>query len=556
MVQSDEVVFRLGIPPEEGKYPGLAASTRLEHGLLVQRDVEVRMRDGVRLYVDVMRPAHSSKCPVILTYSPYGKHGRKNFEMFRAEERSVSDPGMSGEGLSHYTVWEGPDPRFWCDHGFAVVNADARGSWGCEGSLTFHTRQEAIDGYDLVEWAAGQPWSNGRVGMAGVSYLAWSQWNVATTQPPHLCAINPWGGYSDPYRDIRMHGGIPETRFARWWIESTAFSRSRVEDVPACCVVHPLIDEYWRERIPDLGLINCPVFAVVDWGDQAIHTRGVIEAFKRVSSKDKWLEVHGQLKWPYFYRSESVARQLQFFGQFLRDDFDSDVREWPRVRIEVRRSYLVGEMRGEKSWPLEGTMYTKLFLGSDGRLMSDDVNVDVGCVDYDSTDGQVVFEHRFGEDTEITGHSALKLYFESPDAEDADLFVWLEKLDVDGNRVGFPFQSTFRDGPIAMGWLRVSHREVDDAMSTPWQPWHKHERELALVKGEPVELDVELWPSSTAFKAGESLRLTIQGREPFANIESPVSLVHEETRNAGRHVIHVGGESRSYLVVPVIPGNR
>lgn len=553
-MSSDEVIFRLGIPPEEGRYPGFGHSTRVEHGLVVERDVEVRMRDGVRLYVDVIRPVGKVNLPVILTYSPYGKHARKNLDMFdpgKVAGGTVVDPGMKTGMVSHYTVWEGPDPVFWCEHGFAVVNADARGAWACEGTLTFNSTVEGLDGYDLVEWAAGQPWSNGRVGMSGVSYLAWSQWNVAATQPPHLCAINPWEGYSDPYRDRRMHGGMRETKFTAWWIESTAYSRSRVEDVVANSKVHPLIDGYWGDRIPDLSKIKVPLYAVVDWGDHGIHTRGTIEGFKQASSREKWLEVHGRLKWPYFYRQESLERQLRFFDHFLRNP-SSDLSDWTRVNIEVRESYLVGAVRNEDSWPIERTKYSKLFLEGEQHVLSTEQFSNESEVRYDSSDGRAVFDYTFEVDTELTGNMALKLWMESPDADDIDVFVVVDKLDTRGERVGFPFQSMYSDGPVALGWLRASHRELDLERSTPWQPWHKHERELPIQTSEPTELDIEILPSSTLFKAGETLRLTIQGSEPFPYPEAPVAIVHEDTRNRGPHVIRTGGSTPSHLVIPVV----
>lgn len=523
--------------------------------MLVERDVEVRMRDGVRLYIDLFRPIGKTDLPVILTYSPYGKHARKSFEMFEpgtATGAGTVDPGMTSGMVSHYTVWEGPDPVFWCQNGFAVINADSRGSWGSEGTLTFRSRQEARDGYDLVEWASAQPWSNGRVGMAGVSYLAWSQWSVASMRPPHLCAINPWEGYSDPYRDRHMHGGIPETKFTRWWIESTAYSRARVEDVPACCEAHPLIDEYWEDRIPELEEIECPVYAVVDWGDHGIHTRGTIEGFKRAGASEKWLEVHGRFKWPYYYRDESLRRQLRYFDHFLRNP-SSDLSDWPRVEIEVRERYMVGSVRSEKEWPIKRTQYRKLYFNGESGALCEDAPMRASTVDYAPGDGSLRFKHTFTEDTEITGHICVKLFLESPGADDADIFVWVDKRGITGERITFPFQSMFSDGPVALGWLRASHREVDPTRSTPWQPWHTHARELPLPSGGPAELDIEVWPSSTLFRAGESLELIVQGHEAFLYPEAPVVVVHEPTRNAGRHVISVGGTQASYVLVPVVP---
>jgi predicted acyl esterase len=106
---------------------------------------------------------------------------------------------------------------------------------------------------------------------------------------------------------------------------------------------------------------------------------------------------------------------------------------------------------------------------------------------------------------------------------------------------------------VALGWLRASHRDLDPQRSTPEQPVHTHAREQLLEPGERVPVEVEIWPSSTLFRAGERLRLVVQGQDlmreglpnaPFAR--------HEDTRNRGTHVIYAGGKFDSYLLVPVI----
>src|SRR4030066_401802 len=122
-------------------------------------------------------------------------------------------PGLNDEDFNEYTAFEAPDPVYWCRNGYVIINADMRGSWKSEGDLTLMSPQEAEDCYDLIEWAGTRSWSNGKVGMYGVSYLAWSQWRVAALNPPHLAAINPWEGVSDFYREFCFHGGIPETIF-------------------------------------------------------------------------------------------------------------------------------------------------------------------------------------------------------------------------------------------------------------------------------------------------------------------------------------------------------
>jgi len=119
------------------------------------------------------------------------------------------------------------------------------------------------------------------------------------------------------------------------------------------------------------------------------------------------------------------------------------------------------------------------------------------------------------------------------------------------------FYAFFEDGPVALGWLRASHRELDLLRSTDLQPFHSHRHEDRLASGEIVPLDIEFWPSSTRFAAGETLRLIIQGRDVHADGAPRLPFArHEQTRNAGRHILHWGGEHDSHLLVSVIPMER
>ena len=170
-----------------------------------EKDLVVELRDGVKIYVDVFRPAGSEKVPVIVAWSPYGK----------AQGTSLSATGVfSLVGLSDGIVsglhkFEGPDPAYWCAQGYAICNPDIRGVVDSEGDSVLWDRQEGRDCYDLIEWCTGT------VAMRGTSHLAVSQWFTAAEQPPHLVAINPWEGVSDVYRDLVMRGGMPDIGFAR-----------------------------------------------------------------------------------------------------------------------------------------------------------------------------------------------------------------------------------------------------------------------------------------------------------------------------------------------------
>ena len=102
---------------------------------------------------------------------------------------------------------------------------------------------------------------------------------------------------------------------------------------------------------------------------------------------------------------------------------------------------------------------------------------------YDAEHGYAVFDFRVAEDTEMTGHMKLKLWIELEGANDADLFIAVQKLDKNQQPVGFTFYAFYENGPVALGWLRVSHRALDPDRSTPWQPVHPHDREQPVPEG-------------------------------------------------------------------------
>jgi putative CocE/NonD family hydrolase len=148
--------------------------------IVFEKDVAVTLRDGVTIYVDVMRPAGSEKVPVIVAWSPYGK-STGNAPKYNAIFDML---GMDPSKVSGLMKFEGPDPAFWCAHGYAVCNPDPRGAFNSEGDILVWSRQEGKDYHDLIEWLAVQDWCSGKVGTSGNSYLAISQWFVAAEQPP------------------------------------------------------------------------------------------------------------------------------------------------------------------------------------------------------------------------------------------------------------------------------------------------------------------------------------------------------------------------------------
>jgi uncharacterized protein len=539
-----------GLPPADGGCPPLQHRTVHADGMLIEYDTPVRMRDGVEIYVDVFRPESDARVPVIVAWGPYGKHGPVKYEIF-------PNHGVDPAWVSKYAGFEAPDPLYWTRYGFAVINVDPRGMWNSQGDATFYSAQEAMDIYDLIEWAGTEPWSNGKVGMSGVSYLAIVQWRVAADHPPHLAAINPWEGVCDRYREMAYHGGIPENRFGPMWrSRRVPYSNQRVEDTVTMYAEHPLWDAYWESKTADLSKIEVPAYVVASWSDQGLHTRGTLEGFKRIHSRHKWLVVHGRKKWQYYYQPGNVELLKLFFDRFLKGIENGAIDRWPKVRLEVRDRFYEGKVRDEAEWPLDRTRYEKLFLDAGSKTLSSAVVAAESEVRYLSdgrADGRAEFAHRFTKTTELIGPMKLRLWVEAEGSDDMDLFVGVQKLDTDGRLVPFSFLNALEDGPVALGWQRVSHRELDAERSTPEQPWHTHLAEQRLEPGEIVPVEIEIWPSGTRFVPGEQLRLVVQGTDIQQYPAGVVSMAHSVTRNTGMHVIHTGGRYDSHLLVPVAP---
>ena len=542
-----EIKFLPGVSPREGGCPPL--NSRIEHadGMVIEYDATVTMRDGIEIYADVFRPVDAEAVPVIVAWGPYGKHGPVKYDLF-------PNHGIAPEWVSGYAGFEAPDPLYWTHHGYAVINVDPRGMWNSQGDATFYSAQEARDVYDLIEWAGTQPWSTGKVGMSGVSYLAITQWRAAADHPPHLAAINPWEGLSDRYREMSYHGGIPEDRFGPMWrSRRVPYSTGRVEDTVAMYAEHPLCDEYWKSKTPDLARVQVPAFVVASWSDQGLHTRGTIEGFRRIASEDKWLLVMAGRN-----GSSTTSRRT---SRCCGSSSITSCAAWPRAWVRGRAcAWRCGSASmsattattksGRSRAPSIGLCTSTRLLGSCGRVPAtprprSDTTPQAPDGPNSATDSP---PRRIW-----SARCRLHLWVHADGADDMDLFVAVQKLDDREQIVPFSFFNSLEDGPVALGWLRASHRELDEVRSSPAQPWHPHRREHLLAPEEVVAVDIEIWPSGTRFGAGETLRLIIQGRDVYTYPPGVVNVGHSQTRNAGSHVIHTGGRYDSHLLIPVIP---
>jgi len=529
--------------------------------VLLERDVEVVARDGVVLRVNVFRPPGDGTYPVLLSAQPYGKD-----DLPRARRRGGYRPAFQFRVLpqsqtvrhSAWAGWEAPDPAYWVPRGYVLVNADLRG-WGRSdgaGGL-LDPRQDGADCHDLIEWAARQPWSNGRVGMNGVSYLAISQWAAAATRPPHLAAICPWEGFTDCYRDFARPGGIREDGFMRVWatmMRRLAGSRpDTTVDLRRQQVARPQYDAWWADRDADIERIDVAALVCGSFSDHNLHSRGSFEGFRRISSTQKWLYTHRGPKWATYYGPDALDAQVRFFDHFLAGA-DNGQAGQPPVRLEVREDAdTITSVRHERQWPPADTVWQRWHLDLGGAALTAAAPGGPATASFATRRGNLRFTHRFTTDTEVVGPMLLRLAISAHGCDDVCLFAGIRKLR-HGRPVTFESAFGFRGPLVTFGMRRAAHRRTAPAPTPPWLPFHPDDRAEPLRPGEVVTVDIALHPSATLFRAGEELQLDIRGdwfhpRNPFTG-HFPAFY---ERSPRGRCVLHSAPAIGSHLDIPIRP---
>ena len=570
-------------------------------GMRIEWDAPVEMDDGVVLRADVYRPIEDGAYPVIASYGPYGK--LLHFEDGYPDQwdRMISEhPEVAAGSTNRYQNWEVADPEMWVPEGYAVVRVDSRGAGRSPGFLDVWSAREADDLARCVEWAGEQAWSNGKVGLNGISYYAMNQWQAAERQPRHLAAICAWEGAADFYRDLAYHGGIYCT-FAENWYDMQVKTvqhgvgerghRSRMNgDLVAGPETHPeeqlganradlsadyrenelVTADYWQSRNPDWSKVEVPLLTSANWGGQGLHPRGNFEGFTQAATEQKWLEVHGIEHWTEFYTDYGLDLQKRFFGHFLKGE-DTGWEEQPPVQLQVRHPDGRFEERHEDDWPIPRTDWTRYHLDAADCSMSTATPDSPASVTYEALGEGVTFlTEPIPAATEVTGPISARLFAES-DTADADLFLVLRVFGPGLEEVVFQ-GALDPHTPVAQGWLRASHRKLDERRSTEWRPYHTHDEEQPLVPGEVYELEIEVWPTSVVVPAGYRLALSVRGtdyeypgdvdgglesmKDPFTGV-GPFKHDAAEDRPpevyGGDVTIHTGRERPSSVLLPVIP---
>ena len=551
------------------------------HAVVIEENLRVPMRDGKTLAADVHRPDAEGKFPTVLIRTPYD---RRN------------------EALAN-------GARF-ARRGYAVVAQDVRGRFDSEGTF-FPLIHEERDGSDTLDWIAEQPWSDGNVGMIGGSYVGWVQWYAAKSGNPHLKAIIPQVSPPDPDQNIPYEGGVFLLSSA-WWAGVLTHMAAGGAGIPDkdydaimatlplndldeafgssepfldAWLAHPPDDEaYWgpQRYQPYLKDMSVPALHLTGWydGDQP----GALQNFPVMQRHAKTQEARdGQFlivgPWGHGFNVMRRLGDIDFGDEALVDLTAVEVRFFDRylkgIDNGVERDkpvwvFTMGENRwhNEETWPIPGTAFTPLYLGSDGdarrrdgdghaHLAAGGGSEESSAIEYDpasfpdfmvdwtDTTGQAAtrdldtLEDRadnleflsapLAAPVELTGPFEAVLYVTSS-AADADFTVSVVRVDARG-----------RARVVAGGIQRMRYRNGPDEPVPP---------------GEVAKLTVDLWACGLRFDKGDRIRVEIacSGFPGYARNLGTLDPIGAATElvTATNRVLHTQ-EFPSHVILPVVP---
>ena len=576
-----------GAASPEGVWNGFTPTAPTFATTSTQRDVELRMDDGVLLRANVYRPAAgdgapvAGKLPVIVIQTCYGK-----------------DNGFGGVS---------PGPPAYTAHGYVVLLVDVRGTGSSEGRFGVLDRRESRDGYDVVEWAAKQPWSNGKVGVTGFSYMGASATHTAATAPPSLKAIVNGGSPTDVYREFMSEGGTWSNSSKLWNALANA-GRTVVPAGPSADAVRQLMaerpllpsfrdqaitrgmaagttnwdDAAWKERSVDVRKFRAPTLVFSGWVDLFFHSTPRQYRDLRMAPGRKQMVVG---PWTHYSTPKAIGPsdadtitdlEIAWFDRWLKGRPNHAERLGPVTLYDQG----IDRWSRYASWPPKTTKYSRLYLrgersGSARSLNDGSLSVtpprragkDTGMDDPDAgkcarsliqfSGGSVpmtspCFQDQRPEErtayTYTTPRLRSPLHLNGPLAltlrgsSTAPDPLWVARLsDVapDGTSV-----------PITQGSLRASRRAIDrrktryapngDAV----EPWHPHDKATsrATPRGVPHTVNIELWATDWVLRSGHRLRVTVAGNDTPHLVETA-----QTAKERGPHTVYRDPRHPSYL---------
>ena len=552
-----------------------------KYGVIVERDVKIRMSDGIEINADVFRPDSTERFPAILGFHPYNQ---------AAQTAPIKPDSFSTNFFKHPDQEEGSgylesgDPNFFVRRGYAHIIANVRGTGKSGGTYSFLATPEAEDGVEVIKWISEQPWCDSNVGMFGISYFAWIQLYIAALNPPQLkCIFAPWAA-SDLYRDSIYHGGILGHSFWRMWakgsiynarpeshshrkLKDTKFAEEidkvlQDEDIAAVpelveilrhpdeginpilvdILLNPYDGEFWNDRKVRYSTIRVPAYIGACWGMFGVHLPGAFRSWENLQVQKK------MIIGPRLYLDRPLYQlhdeSLRWFDYWLKG-IDTAIMDEVPIKIFIMGS---NQWKETTDWPLPETKWMSFYLHEGNLLSEREYWPNEGSDSFDDSPWNRGYLEYFSpplvEDTEVVGPLVLNLYASTTDTE-IFWFISFREIDAQGN-----------EKLLTRGWLRGTHREIDPKFSKPWLPFHPHTKSEPLIPGEIYDFSIPIVPTGNLFKAGSRIKLKIccsddQPKDPFEMTASGSLHRHSPSRMTVYH----NTDYPSHLLLPITKGN-
>jgi putative CocE/NonD family hydrolase len=542
----------------------------------VHHGVSVAMRDGVKLVADIYQPEAEGKFPVLLERTPYNRVGGAS----------------SGAAMAA--------------HGYVVVIQDTRGRFDSQGEF-YPFRYESQDGYDTIEWAAGLPYANGKVGMFGGSYVGATQMLAAISSPPHLVAIQPYVTASEYYDGWTYQNGALMQWFAESWSSGLAVDTLRIKanglqdpkvwaahlpvdsyrmlELPPVSalapyfrdwVTHERDDDYWRPwKISDhYPQMNVKALHAGGWHD--IFLKGTIQNYVGMHAASPARADQRLLLGPWAHAATSDEGKVGdvTFGKSAVLDSDGTILRWYDYALKGMRNeyatgapvrlFIMGEnaWRDEKEFPLARTRYTNYFLHN-GALSTDaPAAEEPAAYEYDPANPVPTIGGRLccgnnqlppgpADQRPNEGRADVLVFSTPPLSKDVEATGWVKAtLYASSSAVDTDFTALLADVEPS-GYARFL---TDGIVRARYR--NSTARAELIEPGKIYEYSIDLWATSNLFKAGHRIRLYVSSSN-FPRFNRNLN-TGESTAGSTRLVkasqrIYHDAQHRSALVLPVIP---
>ena len=545
-----------------------------EFGIITEHNISVPMRDGVNINVNVSRPAGKGKFPALVALAPFNLDYQDDY-IWPSAARSSRVRGSPSVNIE--TI-----PRdFFVRRGYVKIAGSTRGTGKSGGIFQYTSVREIEDTYDLIEWAAKQPWCDGNVAIAGIAYYAGVEPLVAAMQPPHLKAIAPMFSFWDDYRYFWWTGGILANGFLKWVnnlvnndihtdrsvlldeLGEEGFKEAIAQaladrDISADpglvdilrnpfalghasvldILLHPNICPYWHERgaVIDFNKIKIPAYM------------GVVS--HRPGPMYHWSEIKGPKKMVYVPPAYVDRPFYQFSWELLRwydywlKGIDTGIIDEPDIRIFVTGS---NDWLTADDFPIPGTKWIPFALHENRSLCEIEPWPEAQSASFDDSPASrgslKYYSAPLVENTEIVGLASLNLYA-SCRGTDMNIFASLWDRNPEGEETC-----------LCRGYLKASHRELDLERSKPWHPVPKHTDPRPVIPGQVYKLSIGFSPIANLFKAGHQIVLKISSADDDPENLFQVGMYHLCSQTPNTITIYHDAQYPSHLLLPIIRGN-